>query len=199
MNPQLICFDLDGVLVDSDGLHSAAFWSAVTDVEPHAFSTGGIPEELSTSAKLDRLGIKNRVSRDEIKRMKDLRFADSIPQIKFQGTLRYDLRRLRDRYRGVKLAVVSNCTDPNFDRILEHAGLLDGFNFYIHPCDSTERPKPDPYLYHQALYCAGCAPENAIVFEDSDNGVAAGKAAGIANTYKTSYEEMKARLMLCAF
>ena len=56
---------------------------------------------------------------------------------------------------------------------------LDGHFEVIHTSEDVERTKPDPALYHLALTSLGLAPEEAIVFEDSPNGVTAAKAAGI--------------------
>ncbi|MFL6229711.1 MAG: HAD family hydrolase, partial [Pyrinomonadaceae bacterium] len=41
------------------------------------------------------------------------------------------------------------------------------------------RAKPNPLMYLEALDVLGVAADEAVVFEDSPNGVAAGKAAGI--------------------
>ena len=41
------------------------------------------------------------------------------------------------------------------------------------------RAKPNPTLYLEALDALGVPPGEAVVFEDSPNGVAAAKAAGI--------------------
>jgi beta-phosphoglucomutase-like phosphatase (HAD superfamily) len=41
------------------------------------------------------------------------------------------------------------------------------------------RVKPDPELYLCALGSLGCAPSEAIAFEDSATGIAAAKAAGL--------------------
>ena len=43
----------------------------------------------------------------------------------------------------------------------------------------TERAKPQPALYLEALGALGLQPDEAIAFEDSLNGIRAAKAAGI--------------------
>jgi len=45
--------------------------------------------------------------------------------------------------------------------------------------DHVERIKPHPDLFLAAAEALGVAPENAIVFEDSENGLKAAQAAGI--------------------
>ena len=45
--------------------------------------------------------------------------------------------------------------------------------------DDVVRTKPDPELYLSAIGSLGCAPSEAIAFEDSATGVKAAKAAGL--------------------
>ena len=45
--------------------------------------------------------------------------------------------------------------------------------------DDVPRSKPDPVLYRQVLECLIVEPNEAVVLEDSPNGVRAAKAAGI--------------------
>ena len=42
----------------------------------------------------------------------------------------------------------------------------------------VEHGKPEPDIFLLAADRIGCAPENCYVFEDSENGIRAGKAAG---------------------
>jgi len=57
-------------------------------------------------------------------------------------------------------------------------GLLEYFDC-IRSADDVQNVKPHPELYQRALQCLALQPEEAIVFEDSPNGVTAAKAAGI--------------------
>jgi beta-phosphoglucomutase-like phosphatase (HAD superfamily) len=57
-------------------------------------------------------------------------------------------------------------------------GLLDRFDF-LATGDLVERPKPAPDVYLLAAKHLGIEPHEAIVVEDSRNGVAAAKSAGM--------------------
>jgi beta-phosphoglucomutase-like phosphatase (HAD superfamily) len=59
---------------------------------------------------------------------------------------------------------------------LEHA--LDWDTIITAEGDAA-RAKPSPVMYLEALDVLGVAADEAVVFEDSRNGIAAGKAAGI--------------------
>jgi beta-phosphoglucomutase-like phosphatase (HAD superfamily) len=49
----------------------------------------------------------------------------------------------------------------------------------IRCADDVKRTKPDPELFLAALEAIGTKPEEAIVLEDSPNGVRAAKEAGV--------------------
>jgi beta-phosphoglucomutase-like phosphatase (HAD superfamily) len=61
---------------------------------------------------------------------------------------------------------------------LARLGLYQRFDA-IKTADDVKRTKPDPELYVAALTALGVQPTEAVVFEDSPNGVTAAKAAGI--------------------
>ena len=82
------------------------------------------------------------------------------------------------RQMGMGLAVASSSTQEWVRGHLERLGILDAF-----PCircrDDVEHAKPEPDLYIAALECLGVPAAEAIAIEDSPNGVAAAKAAGM--------------------
>jgi HAD superfamily hydrolase (TIGR01509 family) len=82
------------------------------------------------------------------------------------------------RDRGLSLAVASASRRPWVERHLTAVGLIDRFD-YLATGDQVERPKPAPDVYLLAAKRLGIAPHEAIVVEDSRNGVAAAKAAGM--------------------
>lgn len=79
---------------------------------------------------------------------------------------------------GLSLGIASS---SNRDWVVGHLlrlGLIDHFQV-IHTSEDVERTKPDPALYQMALASLKLTPQEAIVFEDSPNGVTAAKAAGV--------------------
>jgi HAD superfamily hydrolase (TIGR01509 family) len=93
------------------------------------------------------------------------------------GVLDYleDARRL-----GLRLAVASSSPHSWVDTHLARLGLADRFEAIICGDDvSPGRTKPHPDLFLKALDALGVNADEAIVFEDSPNGVNAARAAGI--------------------
>jgi beta-phosphoglucomutase-like phosphatase (HAD superfamily) len=56
--------------------------------------------------------------------------------------------------------------------ISEYFGCIKTF-------DDVSKTKPDPDLFIKSIACMGLNPEEIVALEDSPNGVAAGKKAGI--------------------
>jgi HAD superfamily hydrolase (TIGR01509 family) len=81
------------------------------------------------------------------------------------------------RAANLKLGVASSSTRawvvPNLERI-----GLDGWDC-IRCRDDVVQAKPSPDLYLSVLEGLGVAPSEAIALEDSSNGIAAAKAAGL--------------------
>jgi beta-phosphoglucomutase-like phosphatase (HAD superfamily) len=61
---------------------------------------------------------------------------------------------------------------------LDRLGLLDRFSA-ISTSEDGVPAKPEPEVYRRALAAIGVDPSDAVAFEDSPNGVAAAKAAGL--------------------
>ena len=86
-----------------------------------------------------------------------------------------DARRL-----GLRLAVASSSPHSWVDTHLARLGLADRFDVIICGDDVPPgRTKPHPDLFLKALDALDVKPHEAIVFEDSPNGVKAARAAGI--------------------
>ncbi len=84
-----------------------------------------------------------------------------------------DARRL-----GLKIGLASSSPREWVFGHLQRLGLLDYFEC-LRVSDDVSQTKPDPELYLAALKGLEVRPDQAIVFEDSLNGILAARAAGI--------------------
>jgi HAD superfamily hydrolase (TIGR01509 family) len=81
---------------------------------------------------------------------------------------------------GLKLAVASSSPHSWVDTHLTRLDLFDYFSRIICADDvPAGRTKPHPDLFIKALEAVQAQPNQALVFEDSPNGVRAARAAGI--------------------
>lgn len=79
---------------------------------------------------------------------------------------------------GLLLAVASSSGREWVEGHLRRLGLLDFF-LVLRTRDDVERTKPDPALFLRAAAGLGVEPVQALVIEDSLNGIKAAKAAGM--------------------
>jgi HAD superfamily hydrolase (TIGR01509 family) len=86
---------------------------------------------------------------------------------------------LRDARRlGLKIGMASSSSCAWITGHLARLGLLEYFDC-LQGKDDVQRTKPDPELYLNALQKLGVSNTQAIVFEDSQNGILAARRAGI--------------------
>ena len=82
------------------------------------------------------------------------------------------------RRHGLKRAIVSSSSRRWIDMHLERLEEAVGWDAICTADRDPARAKPAPTLYLEALDVLGVAADEAVVFEDSPNGVRAAKAAG---------------------
>jgi len=81
---------------------------------------------------------------------------------------------------GWALAVASTSAEESVRAVLEHAVGADAAAFFdVFAGDVVPAKKPDPAIYLLALERMGLRPDDAIVVEDSRNGLLAAVAAGL--------------------
>jgi HAD superfamily hydrolase (TIGR01509 family) len=81
---------------------------------------------------------------------------------------------------GWTLAVASTSAEESVVAVLEHAvGATNAAKFAVFAGDIVPAKKPDPAIYLLALQRLGIGPADAIVIEDSRNGLLAAVGAGL--------------------
>ncbi len=82
---------------------------------------------------------------------------------------------------GWQLAVASTSAEPSVRAVLEHVvGLERAADFSVFAGDIVPAKKPDPAIYQLAVKTLGVQPDQAVVVEDSSNGMRAALGAGLA-------------------
>lgn len=91
-------------------------------------------------------------------------------------------RLLREaRAAGMRLAIATTTTRGNVIALLRNTlgeEALDWFEL-IATADEVSDKKPSPAVYEYCLHHLGLSPRECLAFEDSENGMAATRAAGI--------------------
>ncbi len=81
---------------------------------------------------------------------------------------------------GWQLAVASTSAEESVRAVLEHVvGKQDASHFLVLAGDIVPKKKPAPDIYLLTLQRLGAAPDQALIVEDSRNGLLAAVAAGV--------------------
>ncbi|MCC8189413.1 MAG: HAD family phosphatase [Planctomycetes bacterium] len=187
---QGVLCDLDGTLIDSEGLHLEA-WNALLDRyhchPPAAWSQAGIgfPDVMTRDTALALF--PELATHGDILAQKQQLFREMVAArgsaLVFPGVARR-LQALAAA--GFRLAVGTNSVSPNTRAAMTAAGLFDYLRVYV-SLDMVANGKPFPDIYLEAARRLDLPPERCVVLEDSAAGVEAAKVAGclavgIANT-----------------
>lgn len=166
-------FDLDGVLIDSERLYTK-IWEAIeqqwpTGIDNFAYKIKGTTLEDI----LDRYFPDPDVRADVVKelyRLEGMMVYQPLP-----GAVEFisDLRR-----RDIPVALVTSSNALKMEHLwIDMPGFREMFDVII-TGDEVSNSKPDPEGYLTAARHLGIDPRRCAVFEDSLQGVKAGKAAG---------------------
>jgi HAD superfamily hydrolase (TIGR01509 family) len=175
-------FDLDGVLVDFKTLHRDAFIRAWNTTYPKLsidtiFHTERL-EARSTNQKLDILQTYFNVDVDKplvFKEKQAITF-DMIGPMPVYSKTREAI--LWAHEQGLILACCSNSIRSTVETSLTKLVDMSLFKVVLSNED-VDLPKPSPAIYQKAVSMLGADPETTYVFEDSEVGKAAARAAGL--------------------
>lgn len=96
--------------------------------------------------------------------------------------------------KGMWIAVASSSAVRQIESNLETAGIRGYFSAVVSGTQvSRGKPEPDIFLY--AAERIGCAPDACFVFEDSENGIKAGYAAGCTTIMVPDLMEASASIL----
>lgn len=174
--PRAVLFDCDGTLLLTSDLHFTAISRAVERQGAH------MPRDWYMSLTgLGRYDLFSRFVRDF---GADLDLPRAVEDSIATTLERADLARenpavatlARKACGKLPMAVVTNSETAIATALLREVGLLSVFDALL-GCEAAPRPKPAPDLYLAAAARLGIAPTNCLVFEDSDQGILAAKAA----------------------
>ncbi|MET8268798.1 HAD family hydrolase [Micromonospora arida] len=173
-------FDCDGTIVDSMPLHYLAWQRALEEwgceFPEHLFyAWGGRPTADIIVALNEQQGLAMPVA--AVVERRESYYQELLPQL---AAVPEVLAHIHDAHRRVPFAVVSGSTRASVTASLEVLGLLDRFDVLVCADDYT-RSKPDPEAFLLAAEQLGVPPESCLVFEDTDLGIQAATAAGMAS------------------
>lgn len=180
---KVVCFDLDGVLVDSKETHFESLNLALSEQgeqfvisrDEHIKKYDGLP----TSKKLEILHKEKGLPKDafnEVWLRKQELTQDVISKfVKPDEKIIEAFKKIRAA--GAKIFVCSNSIRQTTKMYLLSLGLMPWIEEYISNED-VRHPKPNPSMYLKAMLKAGASPSETLVVEDSHVGIKAALASG---------------------
>lgn len=181
MSYRAVLFDMDGVIVDSEPLHVAAFQ---TTLKKYGYDLSHEHYKQHFAGQTDEAGFKQYF--DFIGETVDLPvimdakakayLALASDQLKpYPGVIEY----IRDlAARKIPLALVTGSLRIEAEVTLKTFDLANYFSVII-AAEDVEHGKPSPEGYFKGARSLGVDSADCIVIEDSPKGVQAAKAAGM--------------------
>lgn len=200
-----IIFDMDGVLIDSERQSNEGWlWAAEqlgVDMPMWLIdSFKGAPAELCCKFFDDYY--KGAIDYWEAKELRTqhvykIRETEGIPVKKGVKDIFEYIRN-----NGLKCAVATSTRRESAEKTLHKIGVWDYLDAVVYG-DEVEHGKPEPDIFLRAAKAIGISPSEAVVVEDSINGIKAGYAAGmrvvhIPDTIAIDDDIRKLTYMVCA-
>ena len=173
-------FDCDGTIADSMPLHYTAWkktlaeWNCNFDEELF-YSWGGRPVREIIALLNEMNGLDMPV--DAVAARKESLYYEQLPQLKGIPAV---VEHIEAQYGRIPLAVVSGSRRKSVVGSLTALNLLDKFETLV-CAEDYKNGKPAPDCFLLAAERLGAAPEGCLVFEDTDLGIEAATAAGMAS------------------
>lgn len=178
---QAVLFDLDGTIIDSEPLHTEAVLRILRDRSI----------DLKPSDLEKFIGISSSIMWEEMQ--KSFGFLESVESLKALQH-RMNLEMLLEsgsilipgilellgelKTAGIRTAIASSSSRAYIEAVVDEYSL-ERYVDCIVSGEEVARGKPNPDVFLRAAELLGVEPEACVVIEDSDNGLAAARAAGI--------------------
>jgi len=179
MTIRALVFDFDGLICDTE---TSAFESARAIYEEHGvlLTVGQWQDRIGTQSRSWYADLESAIGplsdRESVLERRRIAHHEQVAaEAAMPGVEQFVIGAAEA---GLSLAVASSSSLGWVTEHLDRLGLLD--RFAVVSCANEDVPaKPDPGVYRLAVEFLGVEPSEAIAFEDSPNGIAAARGAGL--------------------
>lgn len=180
---EAVIFDMDGVIIDSEPMHSKAAILAlkkynveITDEDLQEYigsTTTHMCRKMVDDYQLSITPEELVAANDEI-RKQILKLEGYIP-------VPYIIDLIKDLHsHGIPMIIASSSPSQDIEDVMEQLKIKEYFIGYVSG-SMVKNPKPDPEIFLLAANRLQTSPKNCLVIEDSYNGVTAATAAGMVS------------------
>ncbi len=176
---KLILTDFDGTLADTLRANALAYRQAFAEagyrLDTHEYAHRWFG--MRCAEFLYAFGIHDPVEIERIRLRKIALYPSFFDTLRLNRTLWEFCRVFRSG--GGRVWIVSTGQPDNILRAADHLGLRDGVDGILCGPD-VECPKPAPDCFLHAMEAEGAAPDQTLIFEDSETGLEAARRSGAA-------------------
>jgi len=178
IKPELVIFDCDGVLVDSETITNQVLVDCINEFGTNLsvedalelFRGGALADCIAYVKSEYGITLPDEFASNFRRRMKlafekDLKAVDGIKEL---------LENIQQ-----PVCVASNGPLEKMDTTLKVTGLKKYFGDNVYSAYQIDKWKPEPDLFLFAASKMGVSPEKAVVVEDSPRGIEAARRAGM--------------------
>ncbi|MEH2036375.1 HAD family hydrolase [Nostoc sp.] len=174
----LVIFDCDGVLVDSEPILNRIFAETLTEagfpISYAEVTQKFIGKSLKTCLEIIETSYKKPLPKNFVELCKEREIAPLQQELKPVPGISEVLEQIT-----LPKCVASNSSHRHIQMVLKLTGLLHQFDGNLYSANDVSRPKPFPDVYLYAAKQMNTNPEYCAVIEDSVPGVQAASAAGM--------------------
>ncbi|MGA2436122.1 MAG: HAD family phosphatase [Bryobacteraceae bacterium] len=174
-----ILFDFDGVLADTEPLHYECWAEALgplgISLDWETFRAHGVG--LTDLALIEFLAAQSpaKIELDAIRSKVQEKKRLFIEKAATRSAVTAQTCEIVKTLNSYKMAVVTSSSRLEVEPLLNRAGILGSFSAMVFGKEAGRpKPAPDPYL----LAASRLEAKSALVVEDSEAGLASGRAAG---------------------
>ena len=180
MQRSIALFDLDGVILDTEGSYTA-FWD---DYGSRHFSEKDFGLKIKGQTLVKILGDYFPEENERKAITDDINDFERNMSYPFVPGVENYIKSLKSN--GIRTAVVTSSNLLKMENVYRcHPGFREMFDMILTSEDFSES-KPSPYCYLKAMRLFGAGPEDCVVFEDSLAGLQAARASGAFVTALTT-------------
>ena len=181
LNLQLIIFDMDGLMLDTEKISYEA-WRAAATNHGYTIDKALFEKTLGRSMLHTQALFMEAFGEDfPFEKVKADRVILSSDMIETRGVpIKKGLFELLDYIRSsdIKMAVATSTSRQRALGLLRKAGV-DTYFDTIFCGDEITHSKPDPEIFLKVAERLNCKPENCLVLEDSESGIQAAYSGGM--------------------
>ncbi|NEQ45758.1 MAG: HAD family phosphatase [Leptolyngbya sp. SIOISBB] len=180
--PQALIFDMDGLMLDSEPLYQQAWQAAAQELGFTLEDDLYLSLVGRSSAEADRIFVQTYGDQFPVQEFNHRWDEHWRSLIQGQGVkLQPGLLTLLDwvEQQGIPKAVGTSSNTTEAELCLQLAGIRDRFPTLV-TVDQVNAGKPAPDIFLAAASQLGMPPSQCLVLEDSNAGVQAAEAAGMA-------------------